>query len=283
MSRQDGAAIWPGTDAVENRDAGREVERMADGRMSGDGRIGEPYRDAAGGRRLMSLDGRIAALHPGVIVRRGGSYVHYRREGAGVVATAVSEEDLAAPRESVDGFVPAVEGARPDGQAPELSGPGADLDAVEKALRDEGLAASAEAYRRLLEAKDGDLDPPPCPECGGEMRRYGPGRPKTFTTRLGKVTVTRSYCRCSRCGRGLSPLDAWLGLEGRSMTPGAERMVMAVAAETGSRRGSRLVEELSGVRTVRARLDRQTRTLGAELVDSNGKRWWRRRSPFRCR
>ena len=84
-----------------------------------------------------------------------------------------------------------------------LSVPGPDLDAVETVLRDNAMAASADAYRTLLQAKDDALDPLPCPTCGGVMKR-----PKTFTTRLGKMRVDRSYCRCSGCGKGLYPLDA---------------------------------------------------------------------------
>ncbi len=98
------------------------------------------------------------------------------------------------------------------------------------------------------------------------MKRHGPKRAKTLTTRLGKVTVERSHCRCTGCGKGLCPLDARLGIEGRSMTPGAERTVMAAAAETGGRRASRPVGELSGVRTVRSRFDREARSLGSEVV-----------------
>ena len=98
--------------------------------------------------------------------------------------------------------------------------------------------------------------------------RFRPGgRAKAFTTGLGKVTVRRSHCRCADCGKGPFPLDAWLGIEGRSMTPGGERMVMAAAAETGSRRASWPVGELSGVRTVRSRFDRVARSPGAQAVE----------------
>ena len=41
----------------------------------------------------MGLDGRIAALHPGVLVERDGLHVHHRRDGAKV--TVMLGEDLA--------------------------------------------------------------------------------------------------------------------------------------------------------------------------------------------
>ncbi len=41
---------------------------------------------------------------------------------------------------------------------------------------------------------------------------------------------------------------------------------MAAAAETGSRRASRPVGELSGVRAVRSRFDREARSLGPEVA-----------------
>jgi len=73
---------------------------------------------------------------------RTDPYVSYRREGGRVTATAVSEEVLAEPRESLDGFVPTIDGSRSGDPAPEPPGPGSDPGA-------EGTAASAQAYRRL--------------------------------------------------------------------------------------------------------------------------------------
>lgn len=233
----------------------------------------ERYRDPAVEKRLAALDEEFVAVHPGVLVERDGVHVHHRREGDHVTVAVVSGGELRALRARLARFarfVSAHGGSAPDGidrLAAELSAPGPDLDAVETALRDDGLAASAAVYRRLLEAQDDDLDPPACPKCGGVMKRHGPKRAKTLTTRLGKVTVERSYCRCTGCGKGLCPLDARLGIEGRSMTPGTERMVMAAAAETGSRRASQLVEELSGVRVSRSRFDREARSLGSEVVE----------------
>ncbi len=49
---------------------------------------------------------------------------------------------------------------------------------------------------------------------GGVMKRHGPKRAKTLTTRLGKVTVERSCCRCTGCGKGLCPPGTRLGIGG---------------------------------------------------------------------
>lgn len=232
----------------------------------------ERYRDRAVERRLMEVDVEFIS-HPGVLVERDGLHIHHRRDGDEVTVTVVSGAELLALRERLTRFeyvmsaIGGLQSGNIDRLSAELSVPRPDLDAIEMVLRDDGLAASAEAYRLLLEAKDAELEPPPCPVCGGEMKRHGGKRPKTFTTRVGPTTVERTYCRCSGCGKGLYPLDAWLGLEGRSLTPGAERMIMATSAEMGSRCGSRLVAELSGVAISRSRFDRETRSLGAEVVE----------------
>ena len=193
---------------------------------------------------------------------------------AGTV-TLVSGEELSALRKRLARFdrvgsaTGGPQSVNIDRLSAELSVPKPDLDAIETVLRDDGLAASAEACRLLLEAKDDELEPPvcpACPACGGEMKRHSGKRPKTFATRVGPTTVERNYCHFSGCGKGLYPLDAWPGLKGRSLTPGTELKIMATSAEIGSRCGSRLVAELSGVAISRSRFDCETRTLGAEVV-----------------
>ncbi|MCY4242903.1 MAG: hypothetical protein OXD36_14325 [Rhodobacter sp.] len=107
----------------------------------------------------------------------------------------------------------------------------ADPDAVGTALRSDAPAAAAAQSRLLPEARDDALDPPHCPRCGGRMARWGDKLPKSHMTRLGKVTVARRHYRRSACRTNPFPLDATLRPEGRTTTPGYERMVMAAAAE----------------------------------------------------
>jgi len=86
--------------------------------------------------------------------------------------------------------------------------------------------------------------------------------------RLGKVTVARRHYRCPACRTGLFPLDAVSRPEGRTAAPGHGRMVMAAAAEVGSRRAVTLPEGLGGTRASRSRFDRLARAPGREAVAS---------------
>ena len=157
--------------------------------MSDIRKCAEKYRDPAVEKRLMDLDDKTAAVHPGEFVACDGLYIHHRRDGAQVTVTVMSGEELAALRTSFDEVLLSIAGVPQasgiDCLEVALSVPNPDLDAVETVLRDHALAASADTYRTLLEAKDDALDRPRCPTCGGVMKRHERKRPKTFTTRLG--------------------------------------------------------------------------------------------------
>lgn len=112
----------------------------------------------------------------------------------------------------------------------ELASPGPDPDALELVLRDTGLSAFVSIRKRMPEAKRAEFPVPECPNCGRRMRRHGSRRTKTFTTRVEAERVEPSYCWCRSCGQGVYPLDAWLKLEGESMTPGASPRAMQVIA-----------------------------------------------------
>ena len=99
--------------------------------------IGDPAVE----KRFMGLNSKTAAVHLGEFVERDGLYIHHRRDGAQVTITVMSGEEFAALRAGFD-------------------------EAVETVLRDNAMAASADTYRTLLEAKDDALDPLPCPTCG---------------------------------------------------------------------------------------------------------------------
>ena len=150
--------------------------------------------------------------------------------------------------------------------AEELMSARPDLDAVELQLRGDALAGSAALYRARLEAVDASLPAPECPKCGRTMKRRRRKVPKTFLTRVGEVTVRRTCCHCRRCGEGKVPLDAHLGLEGTSMSPGAERMIAELAAEVPVRKAESLLRELSGLSAGRSRLWGKAVELGGEAV-----------------
>ena len=69
-----------------------------------------------------------------------------------------------------------------------------------------------------------------------------------------------------RCGEGKVPLDDFLGLEGTSMSPGAERMIAELAVEVPVRKAQGLLKELSGLSAGRSRLWEKAVALGGEAV-----------------
>ena len=63
------------------------------------------------------------------------------------------------------------------------------------------------------------------------------------------------------------PLDKHVGMVLKSVTPGMERMMLTVSAEVSSQRGREMLRDLAGIDVSRSRLDRETRRLGAEVVE----------------
>ena len=108
-----------------------------------------------------------------------------------------------------------------------------------------GTAASLLAARLNADHSDGEEPRLPC-ACGADARRSG-RRSKTFTTALGPLTLERAWYHCDACGSGFSPRDRALRVEGRSLSPGALRMVGITAAELSFGRSSTLLRELAGL------------------------------------
>ena len=259
---------------------------------------GDPsrLRDPGIAEALLRLGPEAAAAHPGVLTQCGGTWVHHVCDGRTVEAREVSgaelevlqarirdfrdrmESLLALARDSGDaGSGDALKDAALDDAARafgqgfdrvlgELDGARPDLDAMELQLRDNALSGSAAAYRAVLEARDAALPAPECPNCGRAMKRRRRKVPKTFLTRVGEVTVRRSHYHCRRCGEGKVPLDDFLGLEGTSMSPGAERMIAELAVEVPVRKAQSLLKELSGLSAGRSRLWEKAVELGGEAV-----------------
>ena len=91
-----------------------------------------------------------------------------------------------------------------------------------------GTAASLLAARLNADLSDGAEPRLPC-ACGADARRSG-RRSKTVTTALGPLTLERAWYHCGACGSGFGPRDRALRVEGRSLSPGALRMVGVTAA-----------------------------------------------------
>ena len=71
---------------------------------------------------------------------------------------------------------------------------------------------------------------------------------KTFLARLGRVRVKRKCFRCRQRSGGHFPLDRALGLEDRSVTPGAESILADAASSDSYEEASCKLGNLAGVR-----------------------------------
>ena len=126
-------------------------------------------------------------------------------------------------------------------------------------------AASLLAARLNADHSDGEEPQMPC-ACGAGARRSGRRR-KTFTTALGPLTLERAWYHCDACGSGFSPRDRALRVEGRSLSPGALRMVGITAAELSFGKTSVLLRELAGLEIGARQVERHAEALGREVAD----------------
>ena len=143
---------------------------------------------------------------------------------------------------------------------------GLDFAAVEQAARRFAL----ECMRRLLEQRlNADREDRECTaRCGGcgQSAPFKGYRAKTFRTALGELTLERAYYHCAACDRGWHPRDAELGLEGRSVSPGLERMIGSAAADASFARGSELLRELAELHVPTTQVERVAKELGTSIA-----------------
>jgi hypothetical protein len=100
--------------------------------------------------------------------------------------------------------------------------------------------------------------------CGqGHEAEFVSCRDKTFDTVLGPVTVSRAWYHCGRCGHGLAPRDAELGIAGQSLSPGLTAMNDRAAADGPFAKAAGLLEDLAGVRLTAKRVERAAEASGA--------------------
>ena len=88
---------------------------------------------------------------------------------------------------------------------------------------------------------------------------------KTFMTRLGPVTIERTYRYCRDCKSGHYPLDRVPGLEGESHTPGAASPMADVVGDAGYGLASRKLANLAGVTIRPSTLHRWALKIGAQV------------------
>jgi hypothetical protein len=99
-----------------------------------------------------------------------------------------------------------------------------DLEAAEGRVRDGVLAIGARLLEGRVAARGSGKAGPrqPC-ACGGEAGFEG-YRAKGVQTVVGWISIRRAYYHCPRCGHGHCPLDAVLGLDRDSLSPGLRRL-----------------------------------------------------------
>ncbi len=104
----------------------------------------------------------------------------------------------------------------------------------------------------------------PRADCGSGHEAVFTGyREKVIDTVLGPVTLRRAWYHCARCGHGLAPRDAELGVARASMSPGLAAMTGKAAAAVPFARAAGLLEDLAGVRLEVKRVERAAEAGGA--------------------
>ena len=144
-----------------------------------------------------------------------------------------------------------------------MLGSGAGLSVLERAMR----AALTSAGARLLEAVlDGQDDgyAGPAAECpAGHRAVHAGSRPKTVTTVLGPVRITRAWYHCAECKHGFAPRDQQLGVAGTLLSPGLTEMVALAGAEVSFARAAGLLDGLAGIAVTPRRVERSAEASGA--------------------
>jgi hypothetical protein len=144
-----------------------------------------------------------------------------------------------------------------------MLGSGQGLGVLEQALR----AALTTAGGRLLEAVlagggDGYAGPrATCP--AGHQAGYAGSRPKTITTVLGPVTLSRAWYHCAVCEHGFAPRDAQLGVAGATESPGLAEMNALTGAEVSFARAAGLIAALAGITVSPRTIERSAEATGA--------------------
>jgi hypothetical protein len=110
-------------------------------------------------------------------------------------------------------------------------------------------------------------------DCGRGHRAVFTGyREKDVDTVLGPVTLRRAWYHCARCGHGLAPRDAELGVAGASVSPGLRAMSEKAAAALPFAHAAGLLDDLAGVRLTVKRVERAAEAGGAALAAASRSR-----------
>ena len=85
---------------------------------------------------------------------------------------------------------------------------------------------------------------------------------------MGPVACQRAYYYCGRCGQGVLPWDAQVGLTARSFTPASERLVSLAGALSDSfaEAAERVLPEMAGLKVAETTVQRTTEGVGARIA-----------------
>ena len=137
----------------------------------------------------------------------------------------------------------------------------AGMEAAEQVIRAGLLRLGGSVLEQMLAADRGHRGPRvPCGR--GHEAEFVGYRDKDIDTVLGLVALTRAWYHCAECGQGLAPRDAELGVAREGMSPGLAAMNEGPRQRCRSRRQTRLLEELAGVRLTDKRIERKAEASG---------------------
>jgi hypothetical protein len=122
--------------------------------------------------------------------------------------------------------------------------PGQVLGLVEVAARSAAGRIGQVMIEAALTVSDGYTGPVAGHDCGREAVFKGT-RGKTVATMSGPVSIERAWYHCDACQSGFAPLDALLGLTGKT-SPGLAEACSLAGMEMSYRKASHLVEAVAG-------------------------------------
>lgn len=157
----------------------------------------------------------------------------------------------------------------------QLSNP-KDIRDVETGIRELLQKVGAEGLKRYLEQMDAVVEAQEkakdC-ECTGKWR-YLFRRKAVILSVFGRVSYKRRYYVCSKCSRGIYPLDERMHLAAGQVTAGLAELLALAGVETAFAESSRLIERFLLFRVSDNTLRKETERFG-ELQKAREEEWIR--------
>lgn len=141
----------------------------------------------------------------------------------------------------------------------------AELDGIEHRLQEVSrrvLGRVVEAVVATIAARQ-PVERPACGTCQRAMRAVDPARPRSLQGLVGDYRLRRAYVVCDRCGHGVAPLDARLGIGPGALSPGLARVVCRVGIEAGFGSAADILQETLRVTVATEAVRRVTEGIGA--------------------